>query len=55
MHWLLLAEFEKYHAYPSFMKDYLSQEHEDIVHIITDDRPAQRKEKEKAAEKPKQN
>lgn len=45
MHWLLLAEFEKYHAYPSFMKDYLSQEHEGIVHIITDDRPAQRKRK----------
>lgn len=38
MHWLPIKDLAKYKAYPSFLKDYLSKEHKDIVHIVTDDR-----------------
>lgn len=38
MHWIPIKDLDKYKAFPSFMKDYLSKEHTEIVHIITDDR-----------------
>lgn len=38
MYWLPIKDLEKYHAFPSFMKDYLSREHVGVEHIITDDR-----------------
>ena len=38
MHWLPIAELDKYRAYPSFLKEYLSKEHKGIVHIVTDER-----------------
>lgn len=38
MHWLPIAELDKYKAFPSFLKDYLSREHSGIEHIVTDER-----------------
>lgn len=38
MHWIPIEDLDKYVAFPSFMKDYLSKEHSGIEHIITDDR-----------------
>lgn len=38
MHWLPVDRLDDYHAYPSFMKDCLSQEHSGIEHIVTDER-----------------
>jgi len=38
MHWIPIAELDKYKAFPSFLKDYLSREHAGIEHIVTDDR-----------------
>lgn len=38
MHWLPIKELDKYKAFPSFMKDYLSKEHFGIEHIVTDER-----------------
>ncbi|MDE7288380.1 MAG: NUDIX domain-containing protein [Oscillospiraceae bacterium] len=38
MHWIPIEDLEKYTAYPSFMKDYLSREHSGIEHIVTDER-----------------
>ena len=38
MYWLPIADLDKYKAFPSFMKDYLSREHKGIEHIITDQR-----------------
>ncbi len=38
MHWIPIENLEKYTAYPSFMKDYLSREHSGIEHIVTDER-----------------
>ncbi|MDE5858834.1 MAG: NUDIX domain-containing protein [Oscillospiraceae bacterium] len=38
MHWIPIEDLEKYTAYPSFMKDYLSHEHSGIEHIVTDER-----------------
>ena len=38
MHWIPIKDLDKYKAFPSFMKEYLSLEHEGIEHIITDER-----------------
>lgn len=38
MHWIPINDLDKYKAYPSFLKDYLSHEHIGIKHIITDER-----------------
>lgn len=38
MHWIPIAELDRYKAFPSFMKDYLSAEHHGIEHIVTDER-----------------
>lgn len=38
MHWIPIEDLDKYTAFPSFLKDYLSREHTGIEHIITDER-----------------
>ncbi|MBP0965672.1 MAG: NUDIX domain-containing protein [Oscillospiraceae bacterium] len=38
MHWIPIEELDRYKAFPSFMKEYLSTEHSGIEHIITDER-----------------
>ena len=38
MYWIPIEDLEKYKTYPYFFKEYLSKEHSEIVHIITDDR-----------------
>ncbi|MCR5213874.1 MAG: hypothetical protein K6E10_05625 [Eubacterium sp.] len=38
MYWLPIAELDKYKAFPSFMKDYLQNEHSGVEHIVTDER-----------------
>ena len=35
MHWIPINELDKYKAFPQFMKDYLSREHNGIEHIVT--------------------
>lgn len=32
------AELDKYKAFPTFMKDYLQNEHSGVEHIVTDER-----------------
>ena len=38
MHWIPISDLDKHKAFPSFLKDYLSKEHNEIEHIITDER-----------------
>ena len=38
MHWLPIKDLGNYKAFPSFLKDYLKEEHSEIVHIVTDER-----------------
>lgn len=38
MYWLPIKDLDKYKAFPSFMKEYLSKEHTGVEHIITDER-----------------
>lgn len=38
MHWIPIADLDKYKAFPSFMKEYLQSEHTGIEHIVTDER-----------------
>ena len=38
MQWIPIEDLDKYKAFPSFLKDYLSREHTGIEHIITDER-----------------
>ena len=38
MHWVPLEELDQVKAFPTFLKDYLSKEHNGIEHIVTDDR-----------------
>ena len=38
MHRIPIEDLDKYRAFPSFLKDYLSKEHSGIEHIITDER-----------------
>lgn len=35
MHWIPIKDLNKYKAFPSFLKDYLSEPHNEIVHIVT--------------------
>jgi len=37
-YWLPIKDLEKYKAYPSFLKDYLTNKPSGITHIVTDDR-----------------
>lgn len=36
--WVPIKDLEKYKAFPSFLRDYLSKEHLGIEHIVTDER-----------------
>ena len=38
MHWIPIKDLDKYKAFPTFLKEYLSKEHSGIEHIITDER-----------------
>ena len=38
MYWIPIKDLDKYRAFPSFLKDYLSKEHSQVEHIITDER-----------------
>lgn len=38
MHWLPIKDLHRYKAFPTFLKDYLTKEHNGIEHIITDER-----------------
>ncbi len=38
MHWIPIKDLDKYKAFPSFLKDYLSKEHAGLEHIVTDER-----------------
>ena len=38
MHWLPIDSLDTYKAFPSFLKDYLGQNHSGIEHIVTDER-----------------
>ena len=38
MHWIPMEDIDKYVAFPSFMKDFVTHEHTGIEHIITRDR-----------------
>lgn len=38
MCWLPIAELDQYKAFPSFMKDYLQNPSDSVVHIVTRDR-----------------
>lgn len=35
MHWIPIEELDKVRAFPTFLKEYLSEEHPEIVHIVT--------------------
>lgn len=38
MRWIPIKDLDKYKAFPSFLKDYLSKEHFGIEHIVADER-----------------
>ena len=38
MHWIPIKDLDKYKAFPTFLKDYLSSPQEGILHIVTDER-----------------
>lgn len=38
MHWIPIEDLGNYRAFPSFLADYLSREHNIIEHIVTDER-----------------
>ena len=40
MHWLPTSELDKFKAYPTFLKEYLTTSHSGIEHIVTDERKA---------------
>lgn len=37
MKWIPIKELDKYKAFPAFLKDYLKEEHKEIVHIVTEE------------------
>jgi len=37
MHWIPIVDLDKYKAYPSFLKAYLNENHNEVVHIITNE------------------
>lgn len=38
MHWIPIADLDKYKLFPTFLKEYLASPQEGIVHIVTDER-----------------
>lgn len=38
IHWIPAEELGKYKAFPSFLKEYLNVSHNEIFHIVTDER-----------------
>lgn len=38
MHWIPVKDLDKYKAFPTFLKEYLTREHKGIEHIVTDER-----------------
>ena len=38
MYWIPIKDLEKHTVFPSFLRDYLSREHTEIEHIVTDER-----------------
>ena len=38
VHWIPIDDLDKYVAYPTFMKDYLKNMPEEIVHIVSNER-----------------
>lgn len=38
MHWIPIADLEKYRTFPAFLKEYLSKEHCTVVHIVSEER-----------------
>lgn len=38
MRWIPIADLDKYKAYPTFLKEFLSKKHKGIEHIVTDER-----------------
>lgn len=38
MYWLPIKDLDKYPTHPTFLKEYLSTPHNQIVHIVTDER-----------------
>lgn len=38
VHWIPIKDLDKYKAFPTFLKDYLSKKHSGIKHIVTDER-----------------
>lgn len=37
MKWIPIKDLDKYKAFPAFLKDYLKEEHKEIVHIVTEE------------------
>ena len=42
MHWIPIENLDKYKAFPTFLKDYLSGSQEGILHIVTDERKSEK-------------
>lgn len=38
MHWIPIEDLDKYKLFPTFLKEYLSGEYKEILHIVTDER-----------------
>lgn len=38
MYWIPIAELDRHKSFPSFMKEFLTSEHQGIEHIVTDER-----------------
>lgn len=38
MHWISIADLDKYKSFPTFLKEYLSRGHNGIEHVVTDER-----------------
>ncbi len=38
MRWIPIKDLDKHKAFPTFLKDYLSKEHSEIQHIVTNER-----------------
>ena len=38
MYWMSIEDLNKHKVFPSWLKDYLSREHNGIEHIVTDER-----------------
>ncbi len=37
MHWIPIQDLDRYKAFPSFLKDYLTRPHDGVEHIVTDE------------------